>query len=117
MPIEFHHVMPTRDASEHAPSLSPPTQKMPLASLSANGLLVWLPDGSLVHGDWAADGVHITRRDGGSALRLADVHAWAPLPLLASARAPSFAGSLSGSLPELEIDPSSSRQQDLWVSQ
>lgn len=84
--MEFHHIMIDSDAHDEASRFGPHQSQLheglvtPVKSLTSNGLLIWLPDGSLVHGDWLAEQKEFSRRDGKSNLALSDVRAWTVLP-------------------------------------
>lgn len=84
--MEFHHIMIDSDAPAESSRLGPRPDQLheelatPVKSITSNGLLVWLPDGSVVHGDWLAEQQEFSRRDGKSNLALSGVRAWAALP-------------------------------------
>ncbi|HEX7892851.1 MAG TPA: hypothetical protein VF447_01580 [Terriglobales bacterium] len=81
--LEFQHVMGDR-TSPHGlgprPDRLHPDLNVSVTSVTDNGLLAWLPNGTVVHTDWSIERQCFTRRDGMGDLSLADVRAWAALP-------------------------------------
>lgn len=81
--LEFQHVMGDWSAPDGLgprPDKLHPGLNVEVTAVTSNGLLVWLPDGSVVHADWSVDRQCFTRRDGKGDLLLSDVRAWAALP-------------------------------------
>lgn len=54
--LEFQHIMIDSDAVDEASRLGPSPDQLhegmntPVTAITSNGLLLWLPDGSVVHG-------------------------------------------------------------------
>lgn len=84
--IEFHHIMIDVEAPDEASKLGPRPDQLhaglgtPVIAITSNGLLAWLPDGSVVHCDWLDSQHSFSRRDGKANLALSDVRAWSALP-------------------------------------
>ncbi|MBK3780181.1 hypothetical protein G3A43_07915 [Paraburkholderia aspalathi] len=80
--LEFQHVMRDRDNPN---CLGPRPDRLhaglntAVTAVTNNGLLVWLPDGTVVHADWSVERQCFTRRDKQEDLALADVRAWAAM--------------------------------------
>jgi hypothetical protein len=81
--LEFQHVMCDR---ENPDCLGPRPERLhaglntAVTAVTKNGLLVWLPDGTVVHADWSVERQCFSRRDTREDLGLADVRAWAAMP-------------------------------------
>lgn len=83
--VEFLHVMIDEESKDDVklgprPDQLHPGLNLPVTALTGNGLLAWLPDGSVAHCDWLEDLQRFVRRDGKPNLALRDVRAWSPLP-------------------------------------
>ncbi len=84
--IEFFHIMLDPGAPDDPARLGPCPDNLyaglntAVKAVTSNGILIWLPDGSVVHGDWSSEQQQFSRRDGAANLALSDVRAWAALP-------------------------------------
>lgn len=85
--VEFNHVMCDPDAPADLARLGPRPDQLheglnaPVKGITAKGLLLWLPDGAVVLGDWSHELCVFSRRDGAANLALSEVRAWAALPM------------------------------------
>ena len=84
--VEFFHIMLGPEAPDGLSPLGPCPDNLyaglntGVKAVTTNGILVWLPDGSVVHCDWVSEQQQFSRRDGAANLTLSDVRAWAALP-------------------------------------
>ncbi|WP_241299567.1 hypothetical protein [Burkholderia stabilis] len=84
--LEFQHIIIDSNAGGELSRLGPSPDQLhaglntAVTVVNSNGLLLWLPDGSVVHGDWSTDQQVFTRRDGKPNLTLSDLRAWSALP-------------------------------------
>ncbi|WP_146126458.1 hypothetical protein [Burkholderia contaminans] len=84
--LEFQHIIIDSSAVGDVSRLGPSPDQLheglntSVTVVTSNGFLLWMPDGSVVHGDWSTDQQVFTRRDGKGNLALSDVRAWSALP-------------------------------------
>jgi len=84
--IEFFHIKGDPHAPDDPARLGPCPDNLyaglntDVKAVTSNGVLVWLPDGSVVHCDWMSERLQFSRRDGAANLALSDIRAWAALP-------------------------------------
>lgn len=84
--LEFQHIIIDSNTVGDVSRLGPSPDQLheglntPVTVVTSNGFLLWMPEGSVVHGDWSTDQQVFTRRDGKGNLALSDVRAWSALP-------------------------------------
>lgn len=83
--LDFFHTMIDEEARDEIklgprPDQLRAGQNTPVTSLTRNGLLAWLPNGTVVHCDWLTQQQEFARRDGQPNLKLSEVRAWSALP-------------------------------------
>lgn len=81
--LEFQHVVRDPETPHQLgprPDRLHPGLNTNVTAISDNGLIVWLPDGAVVHADWSEKEQSFIRRDGKGELPLDKVRAWAALP-------------------------------------